>query len=292
MKGSEAMQINKKSLLTAVIMSAVFAIMAVISPVTASADMVEMNTMKNSEKITPTLLDDARDIENIEPVYSMKDLILEENEDFKDFRYLSFDLPEDSWVYLGGGFSHNNHDGAQAHVSIYSNSSYTRRVGEFGWGYWETEHIFSGFLAKGSYYIEMKAKQANNGDYTGNVDLYAARIPISKVFAVTQKTASNKKSVRVTLKNRLAGYMDYVQYKRGKIGTSRMNSHDTWVYKYSGFFMNPEAATLVKNKDDIYSFTVKKNGKYTILITDASGYRHQKVINVKGIKNKNTKKRK
>ena len=63
----------------------------------------------------------------------------------------------------------------------------------------------------------MKAKQSNYDDYTGNIDLYVARIPVSKVFAITQKPAKNGRLVKVNMVNRLADYMNYVQYKRGKV---------------------------------------------------------------------------
>lgn len=48
-------------------------------------------------------------------------------------------------------------------------------------------------------------------DYVEEVDLYAARIPVSRVFDISQKLSSNKNSVRVTLTNRLDRYMKKVR---------------------------------------------------------------------------------
>ncbi|MCI7468204.1 MAG: hypothetical protein PUG68_03600 [Lachnospiraceae bacterium] len=287
------MRTRKKIALVSVIMTAVCILAAFVPVVSAHADTItsEDNSISDPKEITPVVLDDACDIEKMEPAYSMNDITLKENMGYQEYRYLSFDLMEDSWVYMSGGFSLNSHDGASVHVDIYGSSAYTRKIGEYGWGYWEYEKKFCGFLKKGTYYMEIKAKQSNYGDYTGNVDLYAARIPVSKVFTITQKLSKGKKSVKVTLNNRLAGYMKYVQYKEGKIGSSRIYSENTWIYMSSGFYLNSDAATLLKNKNDRYSFTVKKNGKYTIMVTDSEGSRCQKVVSVKGIR-KNAKKRK
>lgn len=280
------MRTKKILLICAVIMSAVFIITANSLALSAkAADYTQAQADRNDpDEIMLAVLDDARYIEDMEPVYSLKNVTLQENEGYQEFRYLSFDIPEDSWVYMGGGFSLNNHDGASVHADIYGSRAYTKKTGGFGWGYYEYDKTFCGFMKKGSYCIELKAKQANYGDYTGNIDLYAARIPVSDVFHITQKLSKNKKSVRVTLDNRLADYMNYVQYKRGRIGSSRIKSQNAWIYKSSGFFLNIDAATLLKNHDDRYSFTVKKNGKYTILITDTAGSRYQKVISVRGIR--------
>ena len=275
---------------TAVAMIAVFSLTAFLPVISAKADTMEIKSGVVTEKITPVLLEDAIEIEKMEPTYSMTDLTLVENKGYQEFRYLSFDVPEDSWVYMSGGFSLNNHDGASVHVDIYGNASYTRKVGEYGWGYWESDRNFYGFLKKGTYYLEMKAEQSNYDDYTGNIDLYVARIPVSKVFSITQKPAKDGKSVKVTLENRLAGYMYYVQYQKGKIGVSRINSRNTWTYTTAGFFVNSDEATLLKNRNDRYSFSVKKNGNYTMLVTDTNGSRYQKVVKVKGIRKNSRKK--
>lgn len=276
--------------LSAIIMAG-FALMAFSHITPAKASTMDSESRVVTEMFSPVLLDDASGIEEMEPAYSMANLTLMENKGYQEFRHLSFDVSEDSWVYMSGGFSLNNHDGASVHVDIYRNGSYTRKIGEYGWGYWEYDRNFYGFLKKGTYYLEMKAKQSNYDDYTGNIDLYVARIPVSKVFAITQKPTKNGRSVKVNMVNRLADYMNYVQYKRGKVGISRIKSRDTWIYKSAGFFLNCDAANLLENRNDRYSFTVQKNGNYTILVTDTNGSRYQKVIKVCGIR-KNIKKKK
>ena len=274
--------------LSAIIMAG-FALMALSRITPAKASTMDSENRGVTEMFSPVLLDNASGIEEMEPAYSMTNLTLMKNTGYQVFR-LSFDVSEDSWVYMSGGFSLNNHDGASVHVDIYRNESYTGKIGEYGWGYWENDRNFYGFLKKGTYYLEMKAKQSNYDDYTGNIDLYVARIPVSKVFAITQKPAKNGRSVKVNMVNRLADYMNYVQYKRGKVGISRINSRDTWIYKTAGYFFNCDAANLLENRNDRYSFTVQKNGNYTILVTDTNGSRYQKVIKVCGIR-KNIKKK-
>ena len=54
--------------------------------------------------------------------------------------------------------------------------------------------------------------------------------------------------------------------------------------------MNSDEATLLKNRNDRYSFSVRKNGKYTMLVTDTNGSRYQKVVKVKGIRKNSRKK--
>lgn len=84
-------------------------------------------------------------------------------------------------------------------------------------------------------------------------------------------------------------YIEGVQYQKGNIGKAHDYDNAYWWKlvlgsweKYSvkkGY--NPK---LLTQKGDKYSFTVNKNGKYTILVRDKEGNRCSKVVTVKGIK--------
>lgn len=58
---------------------------------------------------------------------------------------------------------------------------------------------------------------------------------------------------------------------------------------YSGDYdlAKGKSPKFVTEKGEKYSFKVKKNGKYTIWISDDKGNIYTKVVTVKGLKNKN-----
>lgn len=199
-----------------------------------------------------------------------------------------FTLEEDSWVSLTGGYSKNAHDGGETHVDIYLDSAFSRKIGEFGWGYWQYDNEYTGFLKKGTYYVIVNTKQANYDDFVGNVNLYLGAIPASKVLEPTVKYAANKSYATISLPDVLGSETLGVQYQKGAISASHNDDKNYWKYHIYGdtWSFDPKDVVVLSSKDDVYSFKVKANGAYTILITDQSDNRYSTIVKVTGLDKK------
>lgn len=217
--------------------------------------------------------------------------------------YFKFTLNADSWVKFSGSYSLNNHEGGQTHINIYSDASLTNKKGEYGWGYFEYAKEFTSFLNKGTYYAVINTKHANFGeDFVANVNVMAGAIPVSKFLNFNIKASSKKTSATVSLTDTLGSYTRCVQYRKGSVSSSYVNSNQYWKYHItSGFYGGPDDATLLTVKNNKYSFKATKNGSYTVMLEDINGSRYSKVVkvnqidNVKptvtGVKNKKTYKK-
>lgn len=233
------------------------------------------------EEITVPVLSDASQLETVSAAYT-KELTLGEPVDL----YFKFTLKKDSWVFFTGNHSLYNHDGVAAHVTIYSDSAFSNKKMEYGWGYWEYDHEDAAFLSKGTYYGMIHNTHENyQDDFKGNVNIVAGAIPVSKVFEVEQRVDKNKKSVTVVLPNVLGSYCSDAQYRQGKVSLSNVNNSKYWKVKYSFGYTNGDdkVKILTANGKNNYSFKTTKNTSFTIMLQDTEGNRYSKVINVKGI---------
>lgn len=201
-------------------------------------------------------------------------------------------LNSDAYVFFTGGYSDANSAEAEALIStkleVFINSSYTGLKGSYDWGYeknTDQSNNVSFFLNKGTYFVRVTSHTNYPFyDYEGNINITAVAIPVDEIFKVDQKVSNNKNSVTVSMQNRLGTYIDSVQYTSGSIGIDSKSDNKIWKYNYMGsYFGGKHNTVLLDGLGSGYSFTVKKNGKYTILIEAKDGERYSVVINVQGI---------
>lgn len=215
-------------------------------------------------------------------------------------------LKQDSWVNFGGSVTGNEFDFVGADITIYSNSSYTSKIGEYGLGFFRYKKEYSNFLNKGTYYVEVSVDPAyvtfSGTDYTGKVNITTYAIPLTKVFNVKTTVSKTKNNATVTIQNPLGNYTRFVQYRAGAVALSRANDKTLWKSRITdGYYTNADGAALVNETSDGYSFKVTKNGSYTVLLEDINGSRYSKTFKVsgidttkptvKGVKNKKTYKK-
>lgn len=141
------------------------------------------------------------------------------------------------------------------------------------------------FFNKGTYYLTVRTSHENyQTAYEGNINITAAAIPVSKVFAVQQKVSKNKNYVTVTIPNTLQEYVKSVQYCKGSVGIASVNDKKIWKYSLAGdFYGGRQDTKVLTSSGSTYTFKAVKNGTYTILI-DGNG-RYSKTIKVTGIDN-------
>ena len=195
-----------------------------------------------------------------------------------------FALDSDSWVRLSGNYSLYSHDGAGTHVDIYSDSGLSSRIGGFGWGYWQYDHEFTGFLAKGTYYAVATTKKENyRQDFDGNVNIVAAAIPVPDIFGFHVKTASNQKTATVSIADALGHYAKSVQYRKGNVSPAHVYDSAFWKKRTTS---GPDDAVILSAGNGRYSFQTLENGVYTVMVEDTGGRRYSSTVKVSGIDDK------
>lgn len=230
---------------------------------------------------TVPILNNAAELDTISASYTTTVNVTKGHE---ETTYASFTLAEDSWVMMTGNYSmYTGEEGGSTHVDVYADSSLSNKKGEFGFGYWEYGNTFSAFLNKGTYYYTVKTKYGNYDGYKGNVNIIVGSMPISKVFNVSTSVAKNKKSAVVSVVPGLGKYVSFVEYRQGAVALSNVSSSTYWKWKIAGIFTGGDGATVLNPVGEAYSFSVKKNGDYTIMLQDTAGARYSVVYNVKGI---------
>lgn len=214
------------------------------------------------------------------------------DESVKD--YVSFTLSQDSWVIMKANSSMvtSNNDGHETRVDVYSDASGAHKVMELEDQYFTSEEdsrITYGFLNKGTYYVSLVTIRSNYESFEGNINLTVAAIPCKNVINAKVKLNASKTKATVSFDDTLGTYARAVQYQKGKIGKAHNKDSKYWEkYAYGSWYRyeldkgrNPKRLTA---KGDKYKFTVKKNGKYTILIQDTDGNFYSKIVTVKGLK--------
>jgi hypothetical protein len=205
-----------------------------------------------------------------------------------EYSYFQFSVNEESWVYFTGSMSNNKHNGGQIHVNIYSDAAMTNPVGEYGWGYWESTKEFAGILAKGTYYARVSVKFANyDSPFESDINVIAGAIPTSKLIDPKVSVAKNQAKATVTFADVLGSMAKDVQYREGNISKIYNESSSYWKKSISsGLYTGAKDAYILQLEGDSYSFTVKKNGAYTILVSDNYGNYYSTVVKINGVDDK------
>lgn len=198
--------------------------------------------------------------------------------------YFQFALDSDSWVHLSGNYSLYSHDGAGTHVDIYSDSGLSSRIGGFGWGYWQYDKEFTGFLTKGTYYAVITTKKENyRQNFEGSVNVTAAAIPVSDIFGFHVKTAASRKTAIVSIEDALGSYAKNVQYRKGNVSLTHVNDSAFWKKRATS---GPDDAVILFAGNGRYSFKATKNGFYSVMVEDTGGSRYSSAVKVSGIDDK------
>ena len=177
-------------------------------------------------------------------------------------------------------------------MDVYSDASGAHKVMELEDQYFTSEkdsRITYGFLNKGTYYVSLVTIRSNYESFEGNINLTVAAIPCKNVINAKVKLNASKTKATVSFDDTLGTYARAVQYQKGKIGKAHNKDSKYWEkYAYGSWYRyeldkgrNPKRLTA---KGDKYKFTVKKNGKYTVLIQDTDGNFYSKIVTVKGLK--------
>lgn len=187
--------------------------------------------------------------------------------------YFKFTVNEDSWVFLGSSLSLNNHDGVSVKYALYADAAFSKKVGTFEAGYWKdtSKQQLTAILKKGTYYVSILSKHENYGDFDGNINVVGVAVPVKKIVKTSYKVNKDKKSATVTFSTAMGDFFKYAQYRYGKVGRDGEKNANYWGYLNSVGWNNStdrNAIQLKLNADNTVKFKVKRNGYYTIRVTD------------------------
>ena len=276
---------NKKKiciLLTAVVMLGSFTLPqmpAVVKAdeVTAVGDSASpLGTVENPAEGNLTVSDTFPGKDNLEVLFSQKTQLKSAStlsDKPKLNNYFKFTLAEDAWVYLGTGLSLNNHEGITVKVKLYSDAAFSKETGYFDYGYWTTksDNEFTGVLKAGTYYGHIQTNHANFGDFDGNINLKGVAIPLKNVIKTDYKVSKDKSKATVTVSTGLGELFNFAQFRNGKIGSDADKNATYWGRRNSFGWISSgdrKAVEIKLNDNNTMKFDVKKNGYYTVRVTD------------------------
>ena len=245
--------------------------------VTAAGDSVSpLGTVENPVEGNLTVSDTFPGKDNLEVLFSQKTQLksaLTSSEKPKLDNYFKFTIAEDAWVYLGTGLSLNNHEGVTVKIKLYSDAAFSKETGSYDYGYWtsKSDNEFTDVLKAGTYYGHIQVNHANFGDFDGNINLKGVAIPLKNLIKTDYKVSKDKSKATVTVSTGLGELFNFAQYRNGKIGSDADKNATYWGRRNSFGWISSgdrKAVEIKLNDNNTMKFDVKKNGYYTVRVTD------------------------
>ena len=282
--GAEIMRNKKKIcvLLTVAVMLGSFTLPQM--PVTVKAEettvggdsVSPLGTVESPAEGNLTVSDTFPGKDNLEVLFSQKTQLKSAStlsDKPKLDNYFKFTLAEDAWVYLGTGLSLNNHEGITVKVKLYSDAAFSKEVGYFEYGYWTSKanNEFTDVLKAGTYYGHLQVNHANYGDFDGNINLKGVALPLKNLIKTDYRVSKNKSKATVTVSTGLGELFNFAQFRSGKVGNDADKNATYWGRRNSYGWINSgdrKAVEIKLNDNNTMKFDVKKNGYYTVRVTD------------------------
>ena len=195
-------------------------------------------------------------------------------------KHSSFTLQENSIVKMGIKYTEiEDVIYSDANVFLYSNKAMTREKLEFGKNDHEPKSVY---LPAGTYYIEATNKKKRGWEYGIKVDVSVCVLPITKVLSVTSRLNKDNTKAIITVNHAFGVDLECIKYVFGAFDEKDNMNENIWKvpdYEYSNNYMKYNVTELRSGN----TFTVNKNGIYTIRISTKDGAAYSIQHQVKGI---------
>lgn len=206
------------------------------------------------------------------------ELMFPEDMDKEVSDYASFTLKKDSIVKIGGKYTViGNNFSTSPDVIIYSNEARTVKKLEVSFSDSKTV-----YLPAGTYYIEAKDKRLLNPGV--KIDISICALSANKALSAVSNQDKNKSKATVTVTQALGADIENIQYVYGAYGEKDNTNKKIWktpVSKGSNLYYSHIATEVASGN----TFTVKKNGTYTIRVITKDGAAYSIQHKVKGLDN-------
>ena len=184
------------------------------------------------------------------------ELIFPEDREKEVSDYASFTLEEDSIIKMGVKYTEmGTWMTTSPDVLLYSNKAMTVKKLEFS--FYNSGDSEIAYLPAGTYYIEAKDKRVKNPKV--KIDVSICALPVTKVLSVISQLDENNTKATVTVTQALGGDLENIQYIYGAYDEKDNKNYRIWS---RAEYQTGEATLLTGGN----TFTVKKNGIYTIRI--------------------------
>lgn len=198
------------------------------------------------------------------------ELMFPEDRETEVSDYAFFTLKKDSIVKIGGKYTAiGNNSSTSPDVIIYSNEARTVKKLEVSFYYSKTV-----YLPAGTYYIEAKDKRLLNPGV--KIDVSVCALPANKALSAVSKLDKNTSKATVTVTQALGADLENIQYIYGTYDRKDNDNYNVW--SRAGYLTGK--ATELKSGN---TFTVKKNGTYTIRVITKDGTTYSIQHKVKGL---------
>lgn len=161
----------------------------------------------------------------------------------EQIRYGKFTLPEKCYVRIKASTDEGAYD-ANNYLNIYGNASMAVPIAQTDG--WVDTYLL---LDKGTYYLECKSELYMSSTSQHTTKVMIGAIPEDKAFNVTKTVSQDGKSVTITAEQKLGDELSSLKYIARK--------------ETSAFTIRVVGETIDPTTQ---SFTVTKNGEYTVLI--------------------------
>ncbi|MDE7424455.1 MAG: ATP-binding protein [Lachnospiraceae bacterium] len=184
------------------------------------------------------------------------ELIFPEDREKAVSDYASFTLEEDSIIKMGvkytaiGTWTTTSPD-----VFLYSNEAMTVKKLELS--FYNSGNSKTAYLPAGTYYIEATDKRVMNPEV--KIDVSICALPVTKALSVISKLDESNTKATVTVTQAVGADLENIQYVYGAYDEKDNDNYRIW----SRAEYQTGEATVLKSGN---TFTVKKNGTYTIRI--------------------------
>lgn len=173
--------------------------------------------------------------------------------------YAKFTLNKKSYVRIKMAITNREAFATQDYFRLYANAAMTTPLTDNGIDYDEGDDWF--LLEPGTYYMECGTKTYTESTSKHTTKIMIGAVPEAGAIKVTKTLSSNGKSVTISIQQKLTDKFQYLKWTEG-------NESNSLTIAVTGEEINPATQ----------SFTVTKNGTYTILLTTDSTVAFNKTI--------------
>lgn len=161
-------------------------------------------------------------------------------------RYAKFTLPQDSYVRIKISTVDEAAFAANDYFRLYGNESMAAPIVDNNISFGSDDDYLQ--LKAGTYYIQCGCKLYTDAASKHSTRIMIGAVPVDKAIVIQQTVSADKKAVTVTVTQKFAEKLGKAKWAEGKV---------------AGFVYIEYADT---NLDETNSFTVNKNGWYTVYL--------------------------
>lgn len=196
-------------------------------------------------------------------------------------KYASFTLEEDSFIRIGVKYTAiGTWMSTSPDIFIYSNEA--RTVKKLDFGFYNSGDTETAYLPAGTYYIEATDKRVMNPGV--KIDVSICVLPVTKALSAVSQLDKTRARATVTVTQGFGTELDNIQYVYGNYDERYNENEDIWkiYYTSNGKYYDGYIATELTKGN---TFTVNKNGIYTIRVITKDGITYSIQHKIEGLGN-------